>query len=59
MVVKVLLLIVFFAVMIGVGVYARKHATNVNGFVLGGAGPWDRGSPPLPMGHPTSRQLYS
>lgn len=36
MVVKVLLLIVFFAVMIGVGVYARKHATNVNGFVLGG-----------------------
>lgn len=42
MVVKVLLLIVFFAVMIGVGVYARKHATNVNGFVLGGrsVGPW-------------------
>lgn len=42
MVVKVLLLIVFFAVMIGVGVYSRKHATNVNGFVLGGrsVGPW-------------------
>lgn len=42
MVVKILLLIIFFGVMIGVGVYARKHATNVNGFVLGGrsVGPW-------------------
>lgn len=42
MVAKVLLLIIFFGVMIGVGVYARKHATNVNGFVLGGrsVGPW-------------------
>ncbi len=36
------LLIVFFAVMIGVGVYCRKHSTDVNGFVLGGrsVGPW-------------------
>ena len=35
-------LVVFFAVMIGVGVYCRKHATDVNGFVLGGrsVGPW-------------------
>ena len=42
MLVKVLLLIVFFAVMIGIGVYTRKHATDVNGFVLGSrsAGPW-------------------
>lgn len=42
MVAKILLLIIFFGVMIGVGVYARKHATNVNGFVLGGrsVGPW-------------------
>lgn len=42
MLVKVLLLIIFFAVMVWIGVYARKHATNVNGFVLGGrsVGPW-------------------
>ena len=35
MIVKVILLIVFFAVMITIGFYTRKHATNVNGFVLG------------------------
>ncbi|XCP83571.1 sodium:solute symporter [Roseburia hominis] len=42
MIVKVILLIVFFAVMVGVGLYARKSATSVDGFVLGGhaAGPW-------------------
>ena len=42
MLVKVLLLIVFFSVMIGIGVYTRKHATDVNGFVSGSrsAGPW-------------------
>lgn len=42
MAVKVLLLIIFFAVMVWIGIYARKHATNVNGFVLGGrsVGPW-------------------
>ncbi len=36
------LLVVFFAVMIGVGFYTRKHATDVSGFVLGGrsVGPW-------------------
>jgi len=36
------LLVVFFAVMIYVGFYSRKHATDVNGFVLGGrsVGPW-------------------
>ena len=39
---KLSMLIVFFAVMIGVGLYCRKHATDVNGFVLGGrsVGPW-------------------
>ena len=38
----VTLLVIFFAVMIGVGFYSRKHSTNVNGFVLGGrsVGPW-------------------
>ncbi len=38
----VIMLVIFFAVMIGVGLYARRHATDVNGFVLGGrsVGPW-------------------
>lgn len=42
MITKILLLIIFFGVMIGVGLYSRKHATNVNDFVLGGrtVGPW-------------------
>lgn len=42
MVTKVIFLVIFFAVMIGVGLYSRKHATNVNDFVLGGrsVGPW-------------------
>ena len=37
-----IMLVVFFAVMVGVGIYSRKHATDVNGFVLGGrqVGPW-------------------
>jgi SSS family solute:Na+ symporter len=41
-VMKLLLLIVYFAVLIGIGLYCRKHATDVNGFVLGGrsVGPW-------------------
>ncbi|MBR2924360.1 MAG: sodium:solute symporter [Clostridia bacterium] len=36
------MLILFFALMIGVGLYCRKHATNVDSFVLGGrsVGPW-------------------
>ena len=42
MVTKIVFLVIFFAIMIGVGVYSRKHATNVNDFVLGGrsVGPW-------------------
>ncbi|MGX8720587.1 MAG: sodium:solute symporter family transporter, partial [Eubacteriales bacterium] len=42
MLIKVIMLVVFFAVMIGVGLYSRRHATDVNGFVLGGrqVGPW-------------------
>ena len=35
---KLLLLILYFAVLIGTGFYFRKHATDVNGFVLGGRG---------------------
>lgn len=36
------MLVAFFVVMIAVGIYSRKHATDVNGFVLGGrtVGPW-------------------
>ncbi len=42
MFIKIVMLIVFFAVMLGVGFYCRKHSTDVNGFVLGGrnVGPW-------------------
>ena len=42
MVVKILILVVFFTVMILVGVNAKKKVTGVNDFVLGGRkiGPW-------------------
>jgi SSS family solute:Na+ symporter len=42
MVLKIGMLVVFFAIMIGVGLYCRRHSTDVNGFVLGGrnVGPW-------------------
>ncbi len=42
MIIKILMLLVFFGVMVGIGLYCRKHATDVNGFVLGGrsVGPW-------------------
>ena len=39
---KLAILILYFAVLVGIGLYCRKHATDVNGFVLGGrsVGPW-------------------
>ena len=42
MVIQIILLVVFFGIMIGVGFYCRKNSTDVNGFVLGGrnVGPW-------------------
>ena len=42
MIIKVVLTIIFLAVMIGVGLYTRKQASSVDGFVLGGraVGPW-------------------
>lgn len=42
MIIKISMLVVFFTVMLGVGFYCRKNATDVNGFVLGGrsVGPW-------------------
>ena len=40
--IKITLLVIFFGVMIGIGLYCRRHATDVSGFVLGGrsVGPW-------------------
>ncbi|MGN0151952.1 MAG: sodium:solute symporter [Wujia sp.] len=42
MAIKIIMLVLFFGTMVGVGIYCRKHATDVNGFVLGGrsVGPW-------------------
>ena len=42
MAIKLLMLLVFFAIMLGVGLYCRRHSTDVDGFVLGGrsVGPW-------------------
>ncbi len=42
LVIKLGMLAVFFGTMIGVGIYCRKHSTDVDGFVLGGrsVGPW-------------------
>ena len=42
MAIKLGMLLVFFAVMVGIGLYCRRHASDVNGFVLGGrsVGPW-------------------
>lgn len=39
---KVVVLIIYFSILVGIGLYCRKHATDVNGFVLGGrcVGPW-------------------
>ncbi len=40
--IKIAMLVIFFAVMVIVGIYARRHAGSVDGFVLGGrsVGPW-------------------
>ena len=42
MAIKIIMLVIFFGVMVGIGLYCRKTATDVNGFVLGGraVGPW-------------------
>lgn len=39
---KIVLVLVFFAILISVGIYSRKNATDANAFVLGGrsVGPW-------------------
>ncbi len=40
--IKLPMLLIFFGSMIGIGIYCKKHSTNVDGFVLGGrsVGPW-------------------
>jgi len=40
--IKLIVLLIFFGSMIAIGLYCRRHATDVNGFVLGGrtVGPW-------------------
>ena len=40
--IKIIMLVIFFGSMIGIGIYCRKNSTDVNGFVLGGrsVGPW-------------------
>ncbi|MGN0793869.1 MAG: sodium:solute symporter [Aristaeellaceae bacterium] len=42
LVIKIGMLLVFFTATISIGLYCRRHSTNVNGFVLGGrsVGPW-------------------
>lgn len=42
MFVKIIMVLLFFGVMLGIGFYCRRHATDVSGFVLGGrsVGPW-------------------
>jgi len=42
MIAKILMILIFFAVTVTVGLWCRKSATDVNGFVLGGrsVGPW-------------------
>ena len=42
MVAKICIILIFVGVVVGVGVYARQHTKNVDGFVLGGrnVGPW-------------------
>ena len=42
MFIKIIMLVLFFGLMIGIGLYCRRNATDVNGFVLGGraVGPW-------------------
>ncbi len=42
MILKIAMVVIFFAIMVAVGIICRKRATDVNGFVLGGRniGPW-------------------
>lgn len=39
---KIALLVIYFGVMVAIGIYCRKHTSGINNFVLGGrsVGPW-------------------
>ncbi|MBQ0041705.1 MAG: sodium:solute symporter [Lachnospiraceae bacterium] len=41
-IIKIVVLVLYFALLVGIGLYCRKNSTDVNGFVLGGraVGPW-------------------
>ena len=45
MFIKVLMLVVFFGIMVGIGMYCRRNATNVDGFVLGTSALFGKGRP--------------
>ena len=49
MVIKIIMVLIFFSVMAGIGLYCRRHTSDVNSFVLGGR---------LPMEPPISLQLF-
>lgn len=36
MLIKIILTVIFFAITIGIGIYSRRQANSVDGFVLGG-----------------------
>lgn len=42
LILKIVMLLLFFGLMVYIGIYCRRHTTDVNGFVLGGrsVGPW-------------------
>ena len=56
MIVKLSMMVVFFAVMVYVGIRCRRHSVNVNGFVLGGRAEAP-GLPPCPTARPIFRRL--
>lgn len=39
---KIIVILIFVAIVVGVGIYTRRHSSNVEGFILGGrnVGPW-------------------
>ncbi|MDR0514563.1 MAG: sodium:solute symporter family protein [Coriobacteriaceae bacterium] len=42
MAIKLLIIVIFIGIAVGVGIYCRRHAQSVDGFILGGrsVGPW-------------------
>ena len=53
---KIVLLLAYFALMVCIGLYCRKTATDVNGFVL--VALLDRGLPPSHMELPIFLRWY-